>query len=227
MPSFTFRFHRFMLSAVLVGGLASGFASSSRAAISIYTTAAAFEATIPNLNTTGSYLNNFSGATGGAQTNYTASGNGFSYTATQSGATPQTTVIIGSNPLLRSAGGDLILTAAGGSYNAIGGNFLQSNAIGSTNGTGNVTVTVVNSGGETQSVTFLTSSSFRGFVSTTPITTVTVSGFSGGSYHAVDNLRVGLGIAPTAAAPEPGTLALLTLGGLGMVGIVIRKRRAN
>ena len=186
-----------------------------------------FEAAFPNL-ATGSFLNDFTG-TNGAISNYNASGNGFSYAATQSGGNPQTT--FRANNLLQTnlSGLDLIFTATGGNYNAIGGNFFRTDSSGVFSA-GSITVTVSNgteTAFQTYTPTSATAGSFRGFVSTLPIATLTITGAPEGSglYNSADNLRVGTTVASVnTAAPEPGSLALL-LPVLGMVGMGIRKRR--
>jgi hypothetical protein len=213
----------------LTAALSGGIASSSHAAISIFTSQAEFEAAL-----TSSFLNDFTGAAG-TQLNYTASGNGFSYAGTESASNPELT--FGTNNLLQTlaVGRNLIFTSTSNNYNAIGGNFFITESTGVfipqpltitvSNGTDTITT-------PSFTPTNATTGSFRGFISTTtPITTLTINNATGVNFASADNLRVGLGVAPAAdTAPEPGTLALLTLGGLGMVGttgMVARKRKAN
>ena len=58
---------------------------------------------------------------------------------------------------------------------------------------------------------------FAGFVSSTPFNTVTLSMPDAPAYNSVDNLSYG------AAVPEPGSLALLGTGLLGVVGVLRRR----
>lgn len=217
---------RSALALVVVGALSAGFAPSAHAAISIFTDQTLFENAFPNL-ATGSFLNTFTG-TPALQTNFTASGNGFSYAATQSGVGPQFTSRVNNTLQAFANGADLIFTATGGNYNTIGGNFFRKNFLGNF-ASGAVTV-IVSNGTETATQTFspasATAGSFRGFVSTLPITTLTITEV-GSSFGSADNLRVGSTVAPVnTAAPEPGSLALL-LPVVGVAGIVIRKRRGK
>ncbi|MES2459307.1 MAG: PEP-CTERM sorting domain-containing protein [Armatimonadota bacterium] len=202
--------------------------TAATADITLFTSQAAFENAITALTPLSTtFLNDFAGQPRG-QSSYTASGNGFSYRASQSGANPEQTFRI--NDVLGTDASDrnLIFTATGGNYTAIGGNFFIGNA-GGTFLSQALTVTVSNAT-ETLTTpsytpTSATVGSFRGFISTIPLTTLTVNNSTTGQYASSDNLRVGLAAAST-AAPEPGSLALL-LPVVGVAGMVIRKCRKN
>jgi hypothetical protein len=205
-------------------GVCGGMASSANAAITLFTNQAEFEAAL-----TSSYLNDFTGA-GELQVNYTASdpGTGFSYQATQSGAGPNPENTYQVNNLLQTffSSHNLLFTSTSNNYNAIGGNFFITNVDGNFISQA-LTVTVTNGIDTLTTPSFTptnaTTGSFRGFISTSPITTLTINNATIQRYASADNLRVGSTL--VAAAPEPGTFALLALGTFAG-GIVCRRRKA-
>jgi hypothetical protein len=109
----------------------------------------------------------------------------------------------------------------------IGGDFFGSNISG-LYAAGPVTVTATDSLGATIAQTISPSSatagSFLGFVSDANIASLTIASATGQVapfvWPSVDNLTL------AAAIPEPGTYALM-LGGLGLVGFLARRRRAD
>lgn len=133
------------------------------------------------------------------------SGGDFSYTlATAGGAFASGDYIGGSFP-----DEGLTINFTGGNVNAIGGNFFATNIGGDFLG---LSVTVSLSDGSV--VSFLPTSqtdSFRGFVSTATITSLTLSVTQPGSllypYVNLDNLTVGV-----SPVPEPASAALFGLG---------------
>ena len=94
---------------------------------------------------------------------------------------------------------------------------------------GNVTLTATDaSGTSTFTITSATVSSFLGFVSTGPLTSVTISAVqpAGGTlWPTVNNLT--LASAATAGVPEPATWAMLFLGFGGMGYTLRRGRKVN
>jgi hypothetical protein len=103
-----------------------------------------------------------------------------------------------------------------GGVSAFGGNFFGSDILGQYT-LGNLVLTASDGSVLSYNLNGATTSSFLGFVSSTPLTSVTL-GTDGG-----------LGVWPTAnnvvlAVPEPSTYAML-LAGLGFVGVMSRRRR--
>jgi len=89
---------------------------------------------------------------------------------------------------------------------------------------GDLTLVAVDSAGatSTQTITGATTASFLGFVSSVPLTSLTVTGVqpvTGFLWPTVNNLTLG-----AAVVPEPQTYALM-LAGLGFMGFVARRRR--
>lgn len=119
----------------------------------------------------------------------------------------------------------IVITPSAG-LAGIGGEFFASNISGLYTA-GPVTVTVLDSLGATSvqtiSPTSATAGSFLGFVSDASIASMTIASVGGqpsNTWPSVDNLRL------AAPIPEPGTYALM-LGGLGLVGFLARRRRAD
>jgi PEP-CTERM motif len=102
-----------------------------------------------------------------------------------------------------------------GNILAVGGNFYVTD-IADVFTAASTTVTL--SDGTSDTFTPSSTTEFRGYVATTALTSLTMSGTSGGVYNTVDNITVS-GI----PVPEPGSAGLL---GFGVLGLGLRRRRA-
>ena len=105
----------------------------------------------------------------------------------------------------------LIVTFTGTLPKAVGGIFWVTNQYGAFVPGGTVALTL-NSGGTYTYSDTSNYPAFTGFVSDTPITSMSL--IDSGNWASMDNLVVG--------APEPATLALMALGGVGL--LLCRKR---
>jgi hypothetical protein len=125
-----------------------------------------------------------------------------------------------------TASDTITLTPTSAGVAGIGGNFFGSNLSGLF-ALGELTITAVDSFGSsatsTVNATSPTGGSFLGFVSTGTIASLTITATQPAGaflWPTVDNLTL------AAPIPEPGTYALM-LGGLGLVGFLARRRRAD
>jgi hypothetical protein len=96
---------------------------------------------------------------------------------------------------------------------AFGGNFFATDFVGQYT-TGNLVLTAMDGSALTYSLNGATTSSFLGFVSSSPLTEVRLG--TAGSYWPTANNVV-------LAVPEPATYGML-LAGLGFVGVMSRRR---
>jgi hypothetical protein len=219
MYRFTTVITAFVATATCLGLVGFSGATPTQAATMIYTDQSAFEAAL-----TSSYLETFSDGAGDFENFYDFAGSGFGYRVTAStDAVYKSGSFIGS--FFPTAG--LIFTATAGNYSAIGGNFYLTNENNDFR-SGQVILTTNDGTSTSFSPTSPTAGSFRGFISTAPISVLTVGTSSTNTYNAVDNLRVGI-VAPTnpSAAPEPGSFAFLlpVMGIVGAGGIIRRRRK--
>jgi hypothetical protein len=108
----------------------------------------------------------------------------------------------------------IVFSNFGGGVTAFGGNFFGSNVAGQFT-SGNVLLTGIDGSVVTYTLNNASATNFLGFVSSTPLTAITL-GTDGGPYWATANNVV-------LAVPEPATYGML-LAGLGFVGVMMRRR---
>ena len=205
------------LTAVSLGILAFG--NVANAATIVYTSQAAFVAALTGT----SYTETFSSTTGSgsASASYSGSSYGYNVTAATAANVAGTIYIsaaggfIGSNSPINK----LIVTSTGNSFNAIGGNFFLTNQ---TDVFQASPVTITLSNGFTDTYTPTTVATFRGYISDTTITTLTMGVSPAATYNSVDNLIVS-NVAPV-VVPEANTMALLGLA-LPVIGAVVIRRK--
>jgi len=112
----------------------------------------------------------------------------------------------------------LTISFLSGNVYAVGGNFF---AVNLSDAFQSVQISLSLSDGTTVSFTPTSQSdSFRGFVSDTAITSLTIGAPGVSLYGSVDNLTVGIG---AAAVPEPASWALAALGLVGVAAAVRRR----
>ena len=200
--------------AVAVAGILA-LGSESQAATTVYTSQAAFTAAL----TGASFTNTFATAAA-ASPSSAFSGNGFGYTVTSPvGNVYRPGTFIGAFTATNS----VVFTLNVGNINAIGGNFFQTNATDAF--LPGVAVTINLSDGTTDTFTPVTTTDFRGYISTTTLTSLTMlpTANTPAAFASIDNLVVSN--VATVTVPESGTLALIlpAIAGLGVV--VLRRRK--
>jgi hypothetical protein len=110
----------------------------------------------------------------------------------------------------------IVFSQFSGGVSAFGGNFFASDVAGQFVPDGTVVLTAVDGGTLTYDLAGATTTSFLGFVSTAPLSSVTL-GTDGGPYWPTANNVV-------LAVPEPGTYGMM-LAGLALLGVAARRRR--
>ena len=205
--------------AALVAGTAP-----SQAAITVYTTLAAFNAATMAQGT--DTYTGFS-ITGSTPSPIMRTAGVYGYTAAAS-----TSSFFGAgttgNPWLstNTATDTITFNTFTGGVQAAGGNFFDSNVSGAF-AAGDITITATDSSGTvTQTIVGATTASFRGFVSTGVLTSLTVAAVQPASpiWPTVDNLVLAKRAEVVAGAvPETGTW-LMMLAGFGLVGGAMRRR---
>ena len=196
-------------------------ASSASAAGTFYTTEASFTLALNPVF----YLEDFSSFTfgsplNGSQPTYVAPGaNGYGWTASAALNLYSNNSALSTN----SANDPLTITFSGLTVTAFGGIFSNTDISGDFI-TGTITITTSDPWRRPQSFVVPTSpGSFIGYTSAVPIASVTMSATSAATNNwvQVDHFYTG------AAIPEPGTMALLTLGVVGLAGAAIKRRRRS
>ena len=203
------------LSAVLLANTAS-------AAITTYTD----KATFLSMLQPGYFEDAFNDVTNGGITGVSSirSGGGYSVTYT---APPGGLFSTDGAMSTNNAANNLIATMGGANIYAVGGNFFLTdiNGIFQTFAGNNISAFASNGIDANATLSALNSangiSTFFGWISTTPITSITVNagGSSPSRWNTLDNFIVG----SAAPLPEPTTLTLLILGGAAFV----RRRKSS
>jgi hypothetical protein len=228
-------FKSFLIKPLAAAALVA-ISGASQAAITVYTSLAAF-----NAATSAQGTDTFTGLsiTGGTPSPIVRTAGAYGYTAD---ATPTGTFFgagTTANPWLstNTATDAVIFNTFTGGVTAIGGNFFGSSIAGLFLA-GDVTLAATDASGTvTQTIVGATTTSFLGFVSTGAMTSLrlcavqtglgrcaTPADAYGGPYlwPTSDNLVLAKAVV---AIPEPSTYAML-LAGLGAVGFVARRRRS-
>lgn len=188
------------------------FSTAASAAPVVYTSSASFLAQLAP----GAYTETFTGMSNPAGNTQAFSGSGFSYTADSSEGLYLTGGFLGANQV------DTAVTLTfGANVHAIGANFFATDIMDVFQ---SVAMTIAFSDGS--STTFTPSSlgdSYRGFVSSVAITSLTITApVNRGWYSGLDNLTVGTDQA-SARLPEPASLALVSLA---LAGLAATRRRS-
>jgi hypothetical protein len=202
----------------------------AQAAITVYTTLAAF-----NTATMAQGTDNYTGfsvtsSTPSPITRNTQTGTVYTYTAN---ATPAGTFFgagTTANPWLstNTATDSVVFSTFVGGIDAIGGNFFGSDIAGLF-AAGDVTLTAVDSLGatSTQTITAATVTSFRGFVSTGTITSLTLASVqptTGFLWPTTDNLVLAKRAAVVVPQVPESSTWLMMIAGFGLVGGAMRRR---
>ncbi len=186
-------------------------ASAASAQTTTYTTPATFAPMVA----AGSYFEDFNDElVFGGEPTANFAGGAFSYTVSAPGTT-----LYGEGSFIGTAGANLalVVTFTGAPVTAVGGSFYATNFSDQLQAVP-ITITLSNGSVTTFTPTSLVNS-FRGFTTTSPITSLTLSPPGGGLYGGIDSLRVG------SVVPEPGTMALWLAGLAAVGGVAVRRRK--
>jgi len=194
----------------LLSAAALTYLSASAFAATTYSTSASFLAQVAP----GSYMENFDGWVSDPPAGSLAfSGGGFTYSAFAA-----SDLYLQGGFLSTSQINDaLTITFTSGNVTAVGADFFAVNLSDALQAV-SVTITL-NDGTVTSFTPTSMSDSYRGFISSTPITSLTISGPGASLYASLDNMTVG---AMVTQVPEPASLALM---GLGLAGVIVARRR--
>lgn len=197
----------------------------AQAAITVYTSAAAFAAatTAPGVDTYAGFS-----ITGSTPSPITRTAGAYGYTGTVS-----TTTFFGggttANPFLstNTATDTMTFNAFTGGVEAAGGNFFGSDLAGSY-ALGDITITATDgSGTVTQTIVGATTSSFLGFVSSGPLTSVTVTSVQPvGAFlwPSLDNFVLAKRAAVVVPQVPESSTWFMMIAGFGLVGGAMRRR---
>jgi PEP-CTERM motif len=186
--------------------------ASAFAATTVYTTSASFLTNVAP----GAYFNNFDGLLDPPVGAVPFSGGGFGYSA----SAPSDIYLEGGFLGASEQNEALTISFTTGNVTAFGANFFATDFVDDFQ---SVSITLTLSDGTTVPFTPTSAAdSFRGFVSTSPITSLVFSGPGASLYAGLDNFTVGAA-APVVEVPEPTSLALV---GLGIAGLFAARRRA-
>jgi hypothetical protein len=183
--------------------------ASSFAVTTTYTSSAAFLAQV----TAGAYSESFDGLANPPAGPVSFGGGSFAYSAFATSDIYLAGGFLGTNQINEA----LTINFTSGNVTAVGANFYTTDISDAFQA---VSVTVTLSDGTVQ--TFTPSdiaSSYRGFVSTLPISSLVISAPGQALYAGLDNLTVGV-----AAVPEPAHWLLMSLGVAGL--LIVRRRQA-
>ncbi len=198
--------HRILSAAVLAFASVASFASTTT-----YTSSAAF---LPNVSP-GAYLESFDGLVNPPAGSVPFSGGAFSYSAFAPSDIYLEGGFLGTSQIDEA----LTITFTSGNVKAIGANFFATDINDDFQA---VRVLITLSDGTVEDFTPSSiSDSYRGFISTSFISSLVISGPGASLYAGLDNLTVGTA-GRIIDVPEP-TSALLV--GLGMAGLLISRRR--
>jgi hypothetical protein len=110
----------------------------------------------------------------------------------------------------------IVFSNFSGGVSAFGGNFFASDIGGQFVPDGTLVLTAEDGGSLTYTVTGATTASFLGFVSSSPLTSVTLSNEGGDYWPTANNVVL--------AVPEPATYGMM-LAGVALLGVAARRRR--
>jgi hypothetical protein len=195
---------RLMASALALGVMSA----SALAGTTVYSSSSAFLAQIAP----GAYTESFTGLDSPPSGAVGFSGNGFAYSLFAPSDIYASGDFVGTSQINEA----LTISFLGGNVYAVGGNFFATNI---SDAFQSVQISLSLSDGT--SVSFTPTSladSYRGFVSDSAITSLTISAPGMSLYAGLDNLTV------AAVVPEPASVLLASLGLIG-VGFAARRRR--
>ena len=156
-----------------------------------------------------SYTETFSSGTASSTAPVLFSLNGFSFTVTGAGGTYYDDGVIGAVDVNAS----VTISFTSGNVLAVGGNFFETDVA---DNFLSAAVTLTLNDGTTATYTPTSESTYRGFTSTTPITSLTFAAPTDTNYATLDNLTVGTTV------PEPSTWAMLGFGAAGAGVVALR-----